>query len=89
MEAGLRYCPHCQGGGIGLVGSAHVLAAAGGDGLLEIDVNPNPLRQELAQPFPKISRVRFTLPIGSGLGIDADMAAAKPWLIQRHDQTSK
>ena len=42
--AGLRYCPHFLGGGIGLIASAHLLAAAGGDGLLEVDVNPNPLR---------------------------------------------
>ena len=42
--AGLRYCPHFLGGGIGLQASANLLAAVGGDGLLEIDVNPNPLR---------------------------------------------
>jgi hypothetical protein len=32
------------GGGIGLIASGHLLAAVGGDGLLEVDVNPNPLR---------------------------------------------
>lgn len=42
--AGLRYCPHFLGGGIGLIASGHLLAAVGGDGVLEIDVNPNPLR---------------------------------------------
>ena len=46
--AGLRYCPHFLGGGIGLIASAHLLAAAGGDGLLEVDVNPNPLRDAFA-----------------------------------------
>jgi len=44
MRAGRTYCPHFLGGGIGLIASANLLAAAGGNGLLEIDVNPNPLR---------------------------------------------
>ena len=45
LDAGLRYCPHFLGGGIGLAASAELLAAVGGDGLLEVDVNPNPLRE--------------------------------------------
>ena len=32
VAAGKRYCPHYLGGGIGLLASAHLLAAAGGDG---------------------------------------------------------
>ena len=36
--AGKRFCPHYLGGGIGLLASAHLLAAAGGDGLLEIEL---------------------------------------------------
>ncbi|MFC3616149.1 mandelate racemase/muconate lactonizing enzyme family protein [Lutimaribacter marinistellae] len=48
VEAGRIYCPHFLGGGIGLVASAEVLAAVGGGGLLEVDVNPNPLRQAFA-----------------------------------------
>lgn len=41
---GLAYCPHFLGGGVGLIASAHLLAAVGGAGMLEVDVNPNPLR---------------------------------------------
>src|SRR5690606_12087963 len=37
LAAGRRYCPHFLGGGIGLIASAHLLAAVGGDGLLEVD----------------------------------------------------
>ncbi len=88
LEAGLRYCPHYLGGGIGLLASAHILAAAGGDGLLEIDVNPNPLREALAQPFPEISGGRFAMPVGSGLGVEPDLDAANLWLIQCHDVTA-
>jgi L-alanine-DL-glutamate epimerase-like enolase superfamily enzyme len=49
--AGLRYCPHYLGAGIGLAASAHLLAAVGGDGLLEVDANPNPLRSALCPHF--------------------------------------
>src|SRR4029079_18114737 len=44
---GLRSCPHYRGAGIGPAPSAHRLAAVGGDGLLEVDANPNPLRSAL------------------------------------------
>lgn len=68
--AGLTYCPHFLGGGIGLLASAHLLAAAGGDGLLEIDANPNPLREA----FPCAGILgdgRLHLSDAPGLGIDA------------------
>ena len=85
LDAGLRYCPHYLGGGIGLVASAHILAAAGGDGMLEVDVNPNPLREALAQPFPDISGGQFKMPDGPGLGVEPDLNAAKSWLVQSQD----
>lgn len=69
LKGGLRYCPHYLGGGIGLLASAHVLAAAGGDGMLEVDSNVNPLREGLAQPFPKVVDGRFVLPDTPGLGV--------------------
>jgi L-alanine-DL-glutamate epimerase-like enolase superfamily enzyme len=50
--AGLRYCPHYLGAGIGLLASAHVLAARGvGASLLEVDSNENPLRTLLCPPL--------------------------------------
>jgi D-galactarolactone cycloisomerase len=67
--AGLRYCPHFLGGGIGLLASAHLLAAAGGDGLLEVDSNANPLREGLAAPFPELEDGRFVLSEEPGLGV--------------------
>ncbi|MEJ2344663.1 MAG: mandelate racemase/muconate lactonizing enzyme family protein [Gammaproteobacteria bacterium] len=81
LEAGRRYCPHFLGSGLGLVASAQLLAAAGGDGLLEMDVNPNPLREVLAQPFPRLASGQFPLPVDPGLGVEPDLAAAKPWLV--------
>jgi len=44
LAGGHTYCPHFLGGGIGLIASGHLLAATGGAGLLEVDVNANPLR---------------------------------------------
>ena len=73
--AGLRYCPHYLGGGIGLLASAHLLAAAGGDGALEVDANPNPLRTEISGPLARVSAGRASLGKAPGLGITPDVAA--------------
>ncbi|WP_206057167.1 mandelate racemase/muconate lactonizing enzyme family protein [Nitratireductor sp. XY-223] len=69
--AGRTYCPHFLGGGIGLSASAELLAAVGGNGLLEVDINPNPLRE--AFPTPDIDSATGMRPAvsGSGLGCDA------------------
>ena len=69
LAAGRRYCPHHLGAGIGVLASAHLLAAAGGDGLLEIDSNPNPLREGLAQPFPELLDGNLVLSDAPGLGV--------------------
>lgn len=71
--AGLVYCPHYLGGGIGLLASAHLLAAAGGEGMLEIDTNPNPLRENLVQGLMPLSEGRMTLSQRPGLGIADDL----------------
>lgn len=69
VAASRRYCPHFLGGGIGLLASAHLLAAAGGDGLLELDVNENPLRDAFFAADP-VSAGRCTLPDAPGLGVE-------------------
>lgn len=68
LAAGKRFCPHCLGGGVGLAASAHILAAAGGDGLLEIDSNPNPLRALLFDP--EVHEGGIVLSERPGLGIE-------------------
>lgn len=80
LAAGLHYCPHSLGGGIGLLASAHLLAAVGGDGLLEVDCNPNPLREMLARPFPSLKNGRFTLSNAPGLGVAPDRDAVEKLL---------
>ncbi len=80
LAAGLRYCPHYLGGGIGLLASAHLLAAAGGDGLLEVDCNENPLRALLAVPFPEIRDGRLRLSEAPGLGVEPDLESVMPFV---------
>lgn len=81
VDAGRRYCPHFLGGGIGLIASAHLLAAIGSDGLLEVDINPNPLREGLAQPFPKVSGGTLTLSDKPGIGVEPNMDMVKKFLV--------
>jgi L-alanine-DL-glutamate epimerase-like enolase superfamily enzyme len=71
IAAGLRYCPHFLGGGIGLQASANLLAAVGGDGLLEVDVNPNPLRDGFSPIDTRISDGLWHLNEEPGIGITA------------------
>jgi D-galactarolactone cycloisomerase len=83
VAAGRCYCPHWLGSGVGLVAAAQVLAAAGGPGKLEHDVMENPLREVLAQPFPRVQDGLFPLPGGPGLGIEPNLDAASHWLLAR------
>lgn len=68
MAAGRRYCPHYLGSGVGLTASAHLLAAVGGDGILEIDANPNPLREAFLHDAGP--RRLLAVADAPGLGID-------------------
>lgn len=80
QAGGMRYCPHYLGGGVGLMASAHLLAAAGGDGLLEVDTNPNPLRSEIFEPALD-AEGRLALPTTPGLGLAPDTAALARWRV--------
>ena len=82
IAAGRRYCPHCLGGGISLIASAHLLAAAGGDGFLEVDANPNPLRAGLAVPFPHPQNGYMKVPDTPGLGVDPDVEALRGYQVE-------
>lgn len=74
VAAGLAYCPHWLGGGIGLLASAHLLAAIGGRGALEMDVNPNPLRERTCGPLAAVRFGAATLSDVPGLGEPPDEA---------------
>ncbi|MBO0333173.1 mandelate racemase/muconate lactonizing enzyme family protein [Sneathiella sp. CAU 1612] len=81
IASGARYCPHYLGGGIGLVASAHALAAAGGDGLLEVDANLNPLRTDLVGDMLSGSNGMATLRESPGLGVEPDLNEFKKYLV--------
>ncbi len=84
LTAKRRYCPHYLGGGVGLLASAHLLAACGGDGLLEIDVNENPLRDLLAGPARTITDGSVTLTESHGLGIEPDIGQLSEFAVAQH-----
>jgi L-alanine-DL-glutamate epimerase-like enolase superfamily enzyme len=88
LEAGKRYCPHYLGGRIGLLASAHILAAAGGDGLLELDINPNPLREGLAIPYPGIKDGHLLMPDTPGLGVEPDFGIVNKYLVSKYSPVS-
>lgn len=81
LDHAVVYCPHWLGGGIGLIGSLHLLAAVGGGGLLEVDANPNPLREELILGFPPVIEGDMLVPQGVGLGVSPDLAALKRYAV--------
>jgi len=70
LAEGRRYCPHFLGGGIGLAASGHLLAAVGGDGMLEVDVNPNDLRDGLGPIGERMAAGKWVIPDGVGLGVN-------------------
>ena len=74
VAAGKRYCPHYFGGGISLLASLHLLAAAGGDGLLEFDCHPNMGREAVVGNLLPVIAGRVPTPRGMGLGAEPDLA---------------
>ncbi|MBC7281463.1 MAG: mandelate racemase/muconate lactonizing enzyme family protein [Hoeflea sp.] len=70
VAGGRTYCPHFLGGGIGLIASGHILAATGGDGLLEVDINANPLRDAFFDEG-MCKNGSFAITDAPGLGFDA------------------
>ncbi|MEP3329777.1 mandelate racemase/muconate lactonizing enzyme family protein [Sedimentitalea sp.] len=64
------FCPHFLGAGIGLSASAHFLAAAGGPGFLEVDLNWNPLRDLYTPLCEQISEGKWRIASTPGLGIE-------------------
>lgn len=74
VAAGMRYCPHFFGGGVALMASLHVLAAAGGEGMLEVDCHPNAGRELIVGSLLPVREGRVPVPQGPGLGVTPDPA---------------
>ena len=75
VAAGRRYCPHYFSGGLALLASLHVLAAAGGRGLLEFDAHPNPNRETIVGDLLPVRDGAVPVPSAPGLGAEPDLAA--------------
>lgn len=86
LAAGRMFCPHWLGGGIGLVASMHLKAAVGGAGYVEVDSNPNPLRELLASPHPRVVDGVVTLSQEPGLGVAPDMEALRGFRVRHQWQ---
>ncbi|MBZ8141842.1 mandelate racemase [Rubrivivax gelatinosus] len=78
---GKCFCPHWLGAGIGLAASLHLKAAVGGPGMVEVDANPNPLRELLAQPPFVLDAGAVRLDDTAGLGVEPDLRAARRFLV--------
>jgi L-alanine-DL-glutamate epimerase-like enolase superfamily enzyme len=79
LKSGKTFCPHYLGGGIGLLASAHLLAGVGGNGLLEVDANDNPLRDQFCGPVANVSDGTVTLSDDPGLGIEPDLSSIEQY----------
>ena len=75
VSRGKSFCPHVFGGGIALLASLHLLAAAGGDGLLEFDCHPNAGRELVVGSLLPVQNGRVPVPQLAGLGAVPDAAA--------------
>jgi D-galactarolactone cycloisomerase len=74
-SADRRYCPHFLGAGLGLAASAHLLAAVGGDGLLEVDSSENPFVPVFSGRGLALENGAFPIGTEPGLGFDPDVGA--------------
>ena len=75
VDAGRHYCPHYFGGGIALLSSLHLLAATGGDGLLEFDARDNAVREAVLGSLLPVSDGTVPVPQGPGMGVTVDLKA--------------
>ncbi len=84
LAAGTRVAPHCYGGGVVTAASVHV-GAAFGDAVpyLELDIRPNPLREELLDHPLTPQQGRIAVPAGPGLGVTLDHDIVARYTIDR------
>jgi L-alanine-DL-glutamate epimerase-like enolase superfamily enzyme len=80
--AGLTFCPHWLGGGIGLAASMHLRAALGPAGMVEVDSNPNPLRENVwILPSTASEDGWIGLPDTAGIGIEPNLGALEAYRV--------
>lgn len=80
LAQGKRFCPHWLGAGVGLTASLHLKGAVGGPGYVEVDANPNLLRDRFAGPAFRVVDGCVALGDAPGLGIEPDVQACGEFL---------
>lgn len=76
---GRAFAPHYLGGAVGLIASLHLFASTPGGTMMELDANPNPLREELGGDLVRPVEGRLRAPGGAGLGF-----SPSPDVIERY-----
>lgn len=74
VARGKMFCPHVFGGGVALLAGLHILAAAGGDGLLEFDCHPNAGRELIVGDALPVSQGSVPAPQCPGIGVVPSLA---------------
>lgn len=75
VAQGKLFCPHVFGGGVALLAAVHLLAAAGGDGLIEFDCHPNAGRELIVGDALPVDDGEIPVPPGPGIGVVPDRQA--------------
>ncbi|MEP1964275.1 mandelate racemase/muconate lactonizing enzyme family protein [Tateyamaria sp.] len=76
---------HYMGTGLGLAASIHTLAAIGGNGPVELDSNPNPLRTDLGDIDLTVTNGMLGVPAGIGHGFLPDSKALETLSVARFE----
>ncbi len=79
---GVPYAPHYFGSAIGLIASLHLFAATPGGWMMELDANPNPLREELGGDAVAPKNGCLPVPTGPGLGLVPDQRTIERYQLQ-------
>lgn len=75
--------PHCYGGAVVNVASAHLAAAFDLVPYVELDVRPNPLRDQLLTVPVAAQDGHLQVPSGPGLGVELDRDVMNHYLVNR------
>jgi len=76
---GRAFAPHYLSGAVGLIASLHLFASCPGGTMMELDANPNPLRDELGGELVRAVDGHLRVPSGPGLGF-----APSPETLERY-----
>lgn len=74
------FCPHWLGAGIGLTASLHLKAVVGGPGYVEVDANPNLLRDMFAGDAFRVDEGVVSLHDAPGLGVEPDLQGTRQYV---------